>query len=1468
MKESDNNTEEPLIDKENKQANVEVLDNPKENKDKPIEQLEVGKEDESEEESNKLLQDKITSTKKKDDEIPADEFEGIDCPANERYTYDPYLESNIFNRFIFYWAFTILRMAKKYRLKTTDLGTPSKSNNARVFSKNLHRIWDDLGYKNYQNYALFRTVVRSNACPLITVMILSAIQAGLDYFSVIITKQFIDYFNKTGPKEDSIFNIDAPLYVLGIMFLGTQIITAFLGLHTQMVQSNFGNRAGYELNSFIYNKILNYAPSGFTQRANHGEIINFIQIDSMRLSFLVAIAPNAFVAPLMIIAYIYLLFDFFGLTFLSGLTVLLTFMVMNYFIAKAFRRRQKRMMGKKDICMKITTETLENIKILKLYNWENEFKRKILEARGVEMDFTAKRYVMTNLNQTVNWLCPTLVSIITIGIYQLSHDTFNISTMLIGLSIFSKLQGPVRMLPNVINSTLETTVSLKRIEDFLKQPDIDRSVIHKGPYDANGEYAIKIKGGNFSWGVKQKKNQSRWFVPGKKGKKGPPGPPGGFPPMEGGGPGEGFPPRPNFGPHGPHGPHGPFGPHGPEATPIPQGAQKDEIITNSDSQRSTVRMQDPNKAEPDKIDENNPGNEEGHEMIRDGCKIQVYVPKGVDYDLTLKNIDFEVKPGELVAVVGEVGCGKSSLLQAIINCLILLNPKECDGVHINGRIGYAAQIPWIQNDTIRNNIIFSKPFEEEKYNKVLSLCQLNEDLETFEGKDLTEIGEKGVNLSGGQKVRISLARTIYNEPDIYLFDDPISALDANVGKKIMKNCIVKYLERKTRVVVTHALSYLKYMDRIIYMKSGRIEWSGTFKEVQSQPFYSELAKTSGLSKALSGDVNESSIDNKDLTKYEKKEEDKVVKLIKEEEQSRGGVSYKVYLDYFRYMGGICYIASIFIIMVFWQANKGGSDLWLAFWSEDENQQKSVDDPSYKWIFYSIFSGLGLLSVFFMFLRIIMLTKGVIRLGRTVHRDMVERLIKAPINLFHETVPRGQIYNRLSKDLDHMNFSMWSFGDLLVSLLSVIGSFVLCGIYDFYSLFYMPVVFIVGYFVTTFFLGGSRPLTRIASISRSPILNVISETLPGNPTIRAFEDELFYKEKYFDKINNSLNINLITRGTNVWFQEQFKFVSIVYLAYLVVRTILDEKNVTPQRCSIVFTYSVLLQEYLGSIFNRCAFLENDMVSMERCCKYMTIVQEAPSHIPEVDDKLIENHWPQGGEIEFKDFSVRYRPGTEIVLKKINFHIQPGEKVGVCGRTGSGKSTICLCLFRILEAHEGQIFIDNVDISTIGLDLLRSNLTIIPQDPCLLEGTLKYNIDPFNKNKNEDIIKILKDIGFEYTESDDKIMDKMIEQGGSNLSVGQKQLVCIARALLRKSKIVVMDEATANIDMNTEQIIQKALNLVLENSTVITVAHRIKTIINYDKILVLDAGEVKEFDSPTNLLKDENSLFHELFNKSTL
>ena len=1439
MEENNENQKDPLIIEEKYNKNEIKKENEKDllldvnkneqnniNKDTKQEKTEV-------EQLNLLIKNDKKEKDEEENKLPEEEEIGEMCPPEKRYNYDPYLESNYFNRFFFYWAFSILRLSKRYILKTSDLGRPAKKNDSTYYSSHLHRVWDDLGYKNCQNLALFKTVLRTNACALLSVMCLSGCLAGLDYFSVIITKQFIDYFNDSDSKEDSIFAFDFPLWVLGLMFLGTQIIIAFLNLHTQMIQNNFGVRAGYELNCFIYNKILNYSPSSFTQRASHGEIVNFIQIDSNRLSYLVVIAPNAFVAPLMIIAYIYLLFDFFGFTFIFGLTVLIIFFGLNYCIGKVFRRRQKRMMGKKDLCMKATTETLDNIKILKLYNWENEFKKKILDAKRIEMDYTTERFNMTILNTTLNWLCPTLVSIITIGVYQQFHETFNISTMLIGLSIFSKLQGPIAMLPDVINSILETTVSMKRIEDFLKQPDVIKELVHQGKYDPNGEYAIKITKGCFSWGVKQIEKKSRWDAT-KKEKK-----PKDFEPSE-------------------------------------KTENSDKNITEEkipqekilDRYTNISENNENNKINEKKetIENINNAKEVGGELIRDDCKIQVEIPKGIEYDVTLKNIDFEVKPGELVGIVGEVGCGKSSLLQAILNSLILLNPKECDGIHINGKIGYAAQIPWIQNDTIRNNILFAKEFDEEKYNNILKLCELNEDLETFEGKDLTEIGEKGVNLSGGQKVRVSLARTIYNEPDIYLFDDPISALDANVGKKIMKNCIVKYLQGKTRIVVTHALSYLKYMDRIIYMKSGRIEWVGSYNEVQNQPFYAVLAKENKDKKDNSNDASMEIETNKKIIK--KKEDEKIIKITKEEEQSRRGIKWRIYIDYFRYMGGVCYITTVIVIMGFWQANKGGGDLWLAYWSKEKNQEKTVENPSYKWVFFIIFSGFGLLSVFFMFLRVFMLTRGVIHCVRTVHRDMIESLIKAPINLFHETIPRGQIYNRLSRDLEHLNYAMYQFGEFLISLMSVIGSFILCGIYDQYSLFYMPIVFILGYIVTRFYLSGVRPLTRFSFITRSPLLNIISETLPGNLTIRAFGEEQFYKGKYFGKINTALNINLICKGVNVWFQEMFKLMSIFYLAYLVLKTIFDEKNVTAQSCSIVFTYSVLLQGYLGDIYNRCANLENDMISMERCIKYMHIVQEAPSHIPETDDNLIQENWPQNGEIQFKDFSVKYRPDTEIVLKKINFTINPGEKVGICGRTGSGKSTICLCLFRILEPLEGTIYIDNIDTTKIGLDLLRKNITIIPQDPCLLEGTLKYNIDPFNKNSDEEVIQILKDIGFEYYEPDDKIMSKMIEQNGANLSVGQKQLVCIARALLRKTKIVVMDEATASIDMNTEQVIQKAMNLVLENSTVITVAHRIKTIINYDKILVLDNGEIKEFDTPTNLLKNEKSFFYELFNKSTL
>jgi ATP-binding cassette subfamily C (CFTR/MRP) protein 1 len=342
--------------------------------------------------------------------------------------------------------------------------------------------------------------------------------------------------------------------------------------------------------------------------------------------------------------------------------------------------------------------------------------------------------------------------------------------------------------------------------------------------------------------------------------------------------------------------------------------------------------------------------------------------------------------------------------------------------------------------------------------------------------------------------------------------------------------------------------------------------------------------------------------------------------------------------------------------------------------------------------------------------------------------------------------------------------------------------------------------------------------------------------------------------------------MVINGINQWFDLMLDLLSLTFIIFLIIYTTYYKEYYTAEVIGIMLTYWMNLQRSLIHGLHVMSFFENSMVGIERCLQYTNITSEEDKK-KKIDETLI--NWPLEGKIEFINFSARYRPDTDIVLKKINFEILPKQKIGIAGRTGSGKSTITLCLFRILEALEGKILIDDVDISTIGLDKLRSNLTIIPQDPALMEGTLRYNIDPLNNYQDNEILNVMEKIGFDYiVNNNDKGLNQKIEEGGENLSVGEKQLICITRAILRKSKIIVMDEATANIDYKTEEIIQKAISEILEDSTIITIAHRIKTIINYDKILILDNGSVVNFDSPNNLLKNKEGIFYELYTKSTL
>ena len=1361
---------------------------------------------------------------KKEDSIDNNE-EKID-DSNFGFKYDPYKESNIISRLFFLWSFYILRLSRKKKLNEKYFGRLISENDSINFKKQIYEIWENKGYKNIKSNALFKSILRANAKEIIIVFILSIYNAFSEIGQVILLQGYIDHF-ETG---NSFFGINKLLY-LGIIVIIFQILQVYFFLHSQMKQMSLGIKSSFQLQSIIYHKLLKISPSSFTQRATQGEIINFIEVDSEKIEWIIQDAPGLFINPIKIIVFIIMLFHYFGISFFAGLIILIILVFINGKIFDQYNIIEQEYLNKKDSRMKITTETFDNIKILKLYNWENKFKSKIIEKREEEITQLNNYLNLSILNITIFWLSPILVSMITIGIYQILHQSFKISVLLMGLAIFARLQDPIIFIPALINGFIDAKNSLNRIENFIRQPEIKKENLIQCEFDDSKDYSIIIENGCFSWGVKQNKKDDD------------------------------------------------------EEDYEEKENEKDEIKKEknkkSDNQKENKEENEEEKTKENEEENTEENEEEGNEIstrknlskdlneellkkerdlltlkLKERIKTQIEIPENTEYDIVLKEITLKIKKGEMVGIIGEVGSGKSSLLQSILNTLILLNPKECSGIYINGSIGYVSQIPWIQNDTIKNNILFFNEYNEKKYKEILDLSQLNYDLLNFEGGDLTEIGEKGVNLSGGQKVRISLARILYSNPDIYLFDDPISALDANVGKKIMHNCIIKYLKGKTRIIVTHALQYLKYMDRIFYIQNGKISWVGKFEEIE-ESHISNLLKFAKSRKKSIDDTKE----NENIKNINDLNNKKLVRILKDEDEEVGEVKFDVYISYFKYMGGITFMILILIIMFLWQLNKGGSDFWLAYWSKPENQKKTNE----KWKFFMIYSALGLGSIIFIFFRIFLLSKSSVKLTRQIHIDMIDKLIKAPINLFHESIPRGQIFNRLSKDLENLTFTYETIGNLLVGFFTILGALILDSYYDIYTLIYIPLIIIFGILLSKFYLIGARQLTRLEAMSHSPILNIISESIPGITTIRAFNKINKYLEKFHIKVNNSIKINHLTKGAFSWYQEQFDIFGSFYIIYLVTITIIKEKEFSPQSIGIMFTYSVLMQLSLSYAFEMATQVEQNMISMERCLKYTEIEGEKPS-VQDNDIILERNNWPSEGIIKFHNYYVKYRPNTEIVLKNLNFEIKSKEKIGIVGRTGSGKSTICLCLFRILEPLEGTIYIDNVDIRNIGLDILRKNITIIPQDPCLFEGTLKFNIDPFDEVDNSIIIKILKDIGFEYTESDNDIINKMIEQNGNNLSVGEKQLICIARALIRKSKIIVMDEATANIDIKTEEKIQKALKLVLDNCTVITVAHRIKTIINYDKILVLDNGKIVEFDKPDVLLKNQNSLFYELYHKS--
>ena len=1030
------------------------------------------------------------------------------------------------------------------------------------------------------------------------------------------------------------------------------------------------------------------------------------------------------------------------------------------------------------------------------------------------------------------------MSVASIGLYQYLNDEFKIEDIFTSLGIFTSFQGLIKNLPITLDIFVETLISLRRIEKFLELPEVDDSNIIKYDDDTmKRKIALQIINGNFTWNKNyiekkspkiidiNKKEHAEEIDKGKiKRKK--------------------IPRRStcielnkldikmknNF-----------FSSDDSEEDEKKDKANNDDKINNNDEL-------DKNKNDDDSEEEDALS---VHDSKHDLSLKKIYA---------LKNINFTVKEGEFVCIIGDVGSGKSSLIQALLNNMIVLNQEESN-IILNGSISYVPQEAWIQNNTVRNNILFYLPFDIERYHQILEICELNPDLDALIGGDMTEIGEKGINLSGGQRARINIARALYSNKDIYIFDDPISALDANVGKNIVKNCIVNYLEDKTRILITHALQHVYYADKIYYMRKGKIIWEGDYKSLLKQEFFAEFQQKVNRNvkrRKTIINLNVNLKKAKSLTEF--KESGMIKRLTRDEKKEVGIIKSKVFLMFFSYIGGFLICLLLIIVLCIWQSLKICSDIWLGYWGEHQKERSNN-------YFFGIYALISIGSTLFNYFRTRLITSGSLKCSKNLHFKMITSLLKAPINLFHDTVPKGQIFNRLSKDLTTVDtYTMYWFMTLTAYGSSFLGAVVVCCLYQYQSLYTLPFFIILCFIISRFYMNCSRELNRLEGISNSPILNLINETISGKTTIRAFNYQLLYIKNFQKILDENHKIRFFMNGIYQWYIFCLNFLEFLFLCYLISISLMYKDKFSSKMIGLLLTYSLVLQNDMIEFLSSFSSFENTMTNMERSLSYTKIISEKPQ-ILKCDRGL--NNWPSKGEIIFENLCAKYRHDTEIVLKNVSFSIKAGEHIGLVGRTGCGKSTLALCLFRLIEPYSGKIYIDDVDITSIGLKKLRENLTIITQESTILDGTLRYNFDPKGEHTDKEIYKVLKKIGFDdFVKKQPLHLSHVISENGSNLSIGEKQLICITRAILRKSKVVILDEATASIDFRHEEIVQKAIDQLLKNSTLISIAHRIKTVLNSDKILVLENGEVKEYDKPDVLLKDKKSYFSELYTKSLI
>ncbi|KAK2440991.1 ABC transporter C family member [Trifolium repens] len=846
---------------------------------------------------------------------------------------------------------------------------------------------------------------------------------------------------------------------------------------------------------------------------------------------------------------------------------------------------------------------------------------------------------------------------------------------------------------------------------------------------------------------------------------------------------------------------------------------------------------------------------------------------------TLKNTNLRVFHGMRVAVCGTVGSGKSSLLSCIIGEI----PKLSGTLKVCGKKAYVAQSPWIQSGKIEENILFGSKMDSEKYERVLEACSLKKDLEVLPFGDQTIIGEKGINLSGGQKQRVQIARALYQDADIYLLDDPFSAVDAHTGSHLFKECLIGLLKTKTVIYITHQVEFLPDADLILVMKEGRITQSGKYNDIlTSGTDFMELvgAHRAALSSVKSlerrNTFKESSITGEDtglLSDFELELEveniddqkgklDDTVELkgqlVEDEEREKGRIGFKVFWKYITTAYGGALVPLIFLSQILTVVLQIASNYWMALATPvTATAEPDIGSLTLMVVYVSLAIG----SSFGTLARAILAVIAGYKTATMLFNQMHFSFIRAPMSFF-DANPSGRILNRASTDQSAIDMTIpnlaWGF---TYNLVQVLGNVAVMSQAAWQVFIVLIPVMATCIWYQRYYSASARELARLTGICQAPVIQHFSETISGSTTIRSFEQESRFNEMNMQLIDKYSQPKLYSASAMEWLSFRLDLLSTTVFALCLVFLVSFPSSIAdPSIAGLAVTYGISLNSAQFSLIWILCNLENKIISVERILQYTSIPSEAPLLIK---DNQPDHSWPSFGEVHIQDLQVQYAPHLPLVLRGLTCTFTAGAKTGIVGRTGSGKTTLVQALFRLVEPVAGQILIDNINISLIGIHDLRSRLSIIPQDPTMFEGTVRSNLDPLEEYTDEQIWEALDmcQLGDEVRRKEGKL-DSTVTENGENWSMGQRQLVCLGRVLLKKSKILVLDEATASVDTVTDNIIQQTVKQHFSDCTVITIAHRITSILDSDMVLFLSEGLIEEYDSPKKLLKDKSSSLAQL------